>query len=125
MTYPVTYVLYIYRDVPSHLRAVCAPGSLVTDDTIFSPLAISFVTFVMVYVVAALLHPQEAHLIVYGLLYILAIPSAYLLLSIYSIVNMNNVSWGTREGAATAGAAVPPPPRNKMESGSLSAFSDR
>uniref|UniRef100_A0A8C5FK43 chitin synthase n=1 Tax=Gadus morhua TaxID=8049 RepID=A0A8C5FK43_GADMO len=98
---------------------------LVTDDTIFSPLAISFVTFVMVYVVAALLHPQEAHLIVYGLLYILAIPSAYLLLSIYSIVNMNNVSWGTREGAATAGAAVPPPPRNKMESGSLSAFSDR
>ncbi|XP_030203546.1 chitin synthase chs-1 [Gadus morhua] len=89
---------------------------LVTDDTIFSPLAISFVTFVMVYVVAALLHPQEAHLIVYGLLYILAIPSAYLLLSIYSIVNMNNVSWGTREGAATAGAAVPPPPRNKMES---------
>ena len=114
MTYPVTYVL-------------CAPGILVTDNTIFSPLAISFVTFVMVYVVAALLHPQEAHLIVYGLLYILAIPSAYLLLSIYSIVNMNNISWGTREGegAAAAGAAMPPPPRNKMESGSLSAFSDR
>ncbi|CAL8365854.1 unnamed protein product [Arctogadus glacialis] len=91
-------------------------SSLVTADTIFSPLAISFVTFVMVYVVSALLHPQEAHLIVYGLLYILAIPSAYLLLSIYSIVNMNNVSWGTREGAAAAGAAPPPPPRNKMES---------
>ncbi|XP_056455705.1 chitin synthase chs-1-like [Gadus chalcogrammus] len=111
----VLSVLYAFIMMVTMLTII---SILVTDNTVFSPLAISFVTFVMVYVVAALLHPQEAHLIVYGLLYILAIPSAYLLLSIYSIVNMNNISWGTREGegAAAAGAAVPPPPRNKMES---------
>ena len=102
---------------------LCGPGSLVKEATIFSPLAISFVTFVLVYVVSALLHPQEAHLIVYGLLYMLAIPSAYLLLAIYSIVNMNNVSWGTRETAAPAGTALPPP-QNKMESGSRRDVSD-
>ncbi|CAL8299942.1 unnamed protein product [Lota lota] len=92
---------------------------LVKDNTIFSPLSISFITFVAVYVITALLHPQEAHLIVYGLLYILAIPAAYLLLSIYSIVNMNNVSWGTRETTPLAGAAAAAAtrrPLNKMES---------
>ncbi|KAF3832531.1 hypothetical protein F7725_026196 [Dissostichus mawsoni] len=34
--------------------------------------------------------------IIYGLMYFICIPSGYLLLTIYSLVNMNNVSWGTR-----------------------------
>lgn len=33
----------------------------------------------------------------YALLYLLVIPSGYLLLVIYSICNLNDVSWGTRE----------------------------
>ncbi len=38
--------------------------------------------------------------IVPGLIYLLCIPSMYLLLIIYSITNLNVVSWGTREVAA-------------------------
>ena len=37
--------------------------------------------------------------IVPGLIYLLCIPSMYLLLTIYSITNLNVVSWGTREVA--------------------------
>ncbi|XP_055081208.1 chitin synthase chs-1-like [Periophthalmus magnuspinnatus] len=43
----------------------------------------------------------------HGFLYLLCIPSAYLLLSIYSLVNMNSVSWGTRETAPAPGTAQP------------------
>ena len=32
-----------------------------------------------------------------GIIYLLCIPAMYLLLIIYSITNLNNVSWGTRE----------------------------
>lgn len=51
----------------------------------------------IMYLVTALLHPQEFTMIIYGLMYFICIPSGYLLLTIYSLVNMNNVSWGTRE----------------------------
>lgn len=36
-------------------------------------------------------------MIIYGLMYFICIPSGYLLLTIYSLVNMHIVSWGTRE----------------------------
>lgn len=36
-------------------------------------------------------------MIIYGLIYFICIPSGYLLLIIYSLVNMHIVSWGTRE----------------------------
>ena len=40
---------------------------------------------------------QEIHCILSGIIYLLCIPAMYLLLIIYSITNLNNVSWGTRE----------------------------
>ena len=49
--------------------------------------------------VTALLHPQEFWCIVPGIIYLLCIPSMYLLLIIYSVANLNVVSWGTREVA--------------------------
>jgi len=49
--------------------------------------------------IAACLHPQEFWCVVPGLMYLLCIPSMYLLLIIYSITNLNVVSWGTREVA--------------------------
>lgn len=50
-----------------------------------------------VFIISAILHPREFFDIVPGLLYYITIPSGYLLLIIYSMVNMNIVSWGTRE----------------------------
>lgn len=76
-------------------------------DNLVSPSSIFVVCMGIIYIVTAIMHPQEFGLIFYGLLYIICVPSAYLLLTIYSMVNMNNVSWGTRETKPAAGAAPP------------------
>ena len=47
--------------------------------------------------VTAALHPQEIICLLYITVYYITIPSMYLLLIIYSVCNLNNVSWGTRE----------------------------
>jgi chitin synthase len=50
-----------------------------------------------VYIVAALLHPTEFFCLFHSLWYLLCLPSGYLYLIIYSICNLNDRSWGTRE----------------------------
>ena len=50
-----------------------------------------------VFVVTALLHPMESTAILHGFLYFLSIPSMSMLLLLYSLANLHNVSWGTRE----------------------------
>ncbi|XP_054911263.1 chitin synthase chs-2-like [Poeciliopsis prolifica] len=80
-------------------------ASMVKEKTILTPSSIFIVAMSIIYIVTALLHPQELPLLFYGLLYIICIPSAYLLLTIYSMVNMNSVSWGTRETKPAAEAA--------------------
>jgi len=70
------------------------------EDGIGSPSAIFLIAMIGSFFIAACLHPQEFWCIVPGLIYLLCIPSMYLLLIIYSITNLNVVSWGTREVAA-------------------------
>ncbi|XP_069372206.1 chitin synthase chs-2-like isoform X2 [Paralichthys olivaceus] len=82
-------------------------GAMVKDQTILTPSSIFVLTMACIYAITAILHPQEFHLVFYGFLYIICIPSAYLLLTIYSMVNMNNVSWGTRETKPAGEAATP------------------
>jgi len=69
------------------------------EDGIGSPSAIFLIAMTGSFFVAACLHPQEFWCVVPGLIYLLCIPSMYLLLIIYSITNLNVVSWGTREVA--------------------------
>ncbi|KAF8790062.1 Chitin synthase chs-2 like protein [Argiope bruennichi] len=68
-----------------------------TEDGIGSPSSIFLIALSGSFFIAALLHPQEFWCIIPGLLYFLSIPSMYLLLIIYSLVNLNVVTWGTRE----------------------------
>ncbi|XP_044192392.1 chitin synthase chs-2-like [Thunnus albacares] len=82
-------------------------SSMVKDKTILTPNSIFVVSMAIIYIITAIMHPQEFPLVFHGFLYIICIPSAYLLLTIYSMVNMNNVSWGTRETKPAAGAAPP------------------
>ncbi|XP_050923111.1 chitin synthase chs-2-like isoform X2 [Lates calcarifer] len=82
-------------------------GSMVKDKTILTPSSIFVIAMTTIYIITAIMHPQEFPIVFYGVLYIICIPSAYLLLTIYSMVNMNNVSWGTRETKPAAGAATP------------------
>ena len=53
---------------------------------------------VAAFIVAALLHLPEWYCLLHGVWYLLALPSGYLLLLIYSAANLDSQSWGTREG---------------------------
>lgn len=76
----------------------------VMDDGILSPASLFFVAVAAQIVVTGLMHPQEAGALLYGVVYYITIPSMYLLLLIYSLFNMNDVSWGTRENPQPAAA---------------------
>jgi len=67
------------------------------EDGLGSPSAIFLIAMMGSFIIAALLHPQEFSCIVYFGIYWLSIPSMYLLLILYSIINLNIVTWGTRE----------------------------
>ncbi|CAA9997013.1 unnamed protein product [Nesidiocoris tenuis] len=69
------------------------------EDGAGSPSAIFLVAMTGSMFIAACLHPQEFWCIVPGAIYLLSIPCMYLLLILYSIINLNVVSWGTREVA--------------------------
>lgn len=62
-----------------------------------APSSFFLLVTVTMMVTTALLHPQEVTLIFYGVIYWVTIPSMYMLLIIYSIMNMNDPSWGVRE----------------------------
>lgn len=49
---------------------------------------------VAIFIITALLHPKEFLSLIHGFWYLLCLPSGYLLLTIYSIVNMTDRSWG-------------------------------
>uniref|UniRef100_K1Q406 chitin synthase n=1 Tax=Magallana gigas TaxID=29159 RepID=K1Q406_MAGGI len=72
-----------------------------------------FLLFVSgVFVLSALLHPQEFFCVLHGFLYFLSIPSMSMLLMIYSLGNLHVVSWGTRETKV----AAPPTQRGNQQS---------
>ena len=49
------------------------------------------------FVMAGVLHPNEAFALVHGIWYLLCLPGGYLFLTIYSFTNLDDRSWGTRE----------------------------
>ncbi|XP_013777931.1 uncharacterized protein LOC106462542 [Limulus polyphemus] len=67
------------------------------EDGIGSPSAIFLIALTLSFVIAALIHPQEISCVFYGILYFICIPSMYLLLTVYFLINLNNVNWGTRD----------------------------
>uniref|UniRef100_A0A8C2FWU9 chitin synthase n=1 Tax=Cyprinus carpio TaxID=7962 RepID=A0A8C2FWU9_CYPCA len=92
-------VLYAFLMAGTILSII---GDLVKQKTFLTPSGLFLIGMVVLYIITAALHPQEFSLVIYGLLYFLCIPSGYLLLVIYSIVNLNNVTWGTRETGSQA-----------------------
>ncbi|CAH2066866.1 unnamed protein product, partial [Iphiclides podalirius] len=71
----------------------------IVEDGWLAPSSIfTIVTFGIFFATAAL-HPQEIVCLLYLGVYYITIPSMYMLLIIYSLCNLNNVSWGTREVA--------------------------
>ncbi|CAD5124902.1 unnamed protein product [Dimorphilus gyrociliatus] len=62
-----------------------------------SPSALFFLMVATFFVITGLLHPREILNLPLGLIYYVAIPSAYLLLNIYALCNINDSKWGTRD----------------------------
>ena len=54
--------------------------------------------FAVTFLVAGILHLNEFVCLLHFIWYLLCLPSGYLFLIIYSVCNLNNRSWGTREG---------------------------
>ncbi|XP_066506304.1 chitin synthase chs-1-like [Hoplias malabaricus] len=98
----VLSIIYAFLMTATLLSIV---ADMVLQNTFFTPSGLFFIGITSMYIITALLHPHEFHLIIYGFLYVICIPSGYLLLIIYSMVNMNNVSWGTRESGAPGTSA--------------------
>uniref|UniRef100_A0A914Y9X1 chitin synthase n=1 Tax=Panagrolaimus superbus TaxID=310955 RepID=A0A914Y9X1_9BILA len=83
------------------MTAVIVGTSLqIQKDGIMSPHSIFLFAVIASFTTAAILHPLEFTCIIPGILYFLAIPCMYMLLPIYSICNLNTVTWGTREDPA-------------------------
>ncbi|XP_068167682.1 chitin synthase 1 [Antennarius striatus] len=87
-------VLYAFLMTASFFSII---GDMVLQGTFLTPTGLFLVSMAIMYMVTAILHPEEFGMIIYGLMYFICIPSGYLLLTIYSLVNMHVVSWGTRE----------------------------
>eukprot|EP00121_Abeoforma_whisleri_P012611 Awhi_evm3s11641 len=69
----------------------------VADDP--TTLSSSFVLFLVgTMIFTALLHPRESYCLISGIVYLFALPSVFIFLMVYSVANIDNVSWGTREG---------------------------
>lgn len=69
----------------------------IQKDGFLSPHSIFLFSTIVCFLSAAILHPLEFTCILPGTIYFLAIPCMYMLLPIYSICNLNNITWGTRE----------------------------
>lgn len=114
--YPILFFMLVCFTCKSNIQLICAQilstgyalimmavivgtALQLREDGIGSPSAIFLIAMTGSFFIAACLHPQEFWCIVPGVIYLLSIPSMYLLLILYSIINLNNVSWGTREVA--------------------------
>eukprot|EP00794_Sanderia_malayensis_P016163 gene16163-17786_t len=73
-----------------------------------APSTLYLLFLLCLFTITALLHGLEGLNLVHGIWYLICLPSGYLFLTIYSVANMTDRSWGTREGrAASSGTNEP------------------
>lgn len=79
------------------MAVIVACAINIVKESVMSPNAWFLFLIVGEFAIAGLLHPYEVGCLLHGLIYYLAVPSTYILLIIYSLCNLNNITWGTRE----------------------------
>uniref|UniRef100_A0A0R3R572 Chitin synthase n=1 Tax=Brugia timori TaxID=42155 RepID=A0A0R3R572_9BILA len=84
------------------LAVAIATTNQIILETALSPTPIFVLCMIGIFVLAAILHPQEFHNIFYGLIFFLMIPCTYIFMSLYALINLNIINWGTREAASVA-----------------------
>jgi len=65
----------------------------------FTPPSVFLFFLIGLFMLTAALHGFEGLQLVHGIWYLLCLPSGYILLMIYSLANITDRSWGTRENA--------------------------
>lgn len=78
----------------------------IVQDGILSPTAMFLMLLISQIVITAILHTEEMFCILYSVIYFITVPSMYVLLIIYSVCNLNDITWGTREIKTKKTAAV-------------------
>lgn len=71
----------------------------IVEDGVLHPYSLFFLFVVITNIITGILHPREILALPTGLIYYIAIPSMFMFLVLYSLFNMNDISWGTRENA--------------------------
>ncbi|KAK1127233.1 hypothetical protein K0M31_003777 [Melipona bicolor] len=69
----------------------------IAADGFIAPNALLFFIVIGQFTITALLHPQELSCLPNAIIYYITVPSMYMLLIIFSIFNLHNITWGTRE----------------------------
>ncbi|XP_061191089.1 uncharacterized protein LOC133199272 [Saccostrea echinata] len=72
------------------------PGAI-SDDFPVSFVTLYLGLLIAIFLVTGAFHPSEFTCLLNGITYLLCLPSGYLVLNIYSVVNITDRSWGTRE----------------------------
>ncbi|XP_062596153.1 chitin synthase-like [Saccostrea cucullata] len=83
------------------IMMVVLVGVIITavTESPYHPSVVFLVGIVAIFVFAAMCHPREWSNLIFGFLYFILVPSGFLILIIYSLCNLNDVSWGTRESS--------------------------
>ncbi|XP_061180822.1 chitin synthase chs-2-like [Saccostrea echinata] len=87
------------------IMIVVLVGVIITavTESPFHPSVVFLCGIIAIFVIAALFHPREWDNLLFGLLYFVLVPCGFLVLIIYSLCNLNDVSWGTRESGKMKG----------------------
>lgn len=78
----------------------------IVEDGWLAPTSLFLLTVVAQIVVSSLLHPTELMCLPCGVAYYITLPSMYLILIMYALCNLNDVTWGTRDFQAGKTSAV-------------------
>uniref|UniRef100_A0A1I8BEZ9 chitin synthase n=1 Tax=Meloidogyne hapla TaxID=6305 RepID=A0A1I8BEZ9_MELHA len=84
------------------LAVLIATTNQIVLETVFSPTSMFVLGMVVIFSFASCIHPKEFSNIIFGAIFFLMIPSTYVFLSLYSLINLNVINWGTREAVAKA-----------------------
>lgn len=76
--------------------------SRILNSPMVNPSGIILYTIICIFLISGLIHPREFNCLYAGPLYYISVPCTFVLLNIYAIINLNNVSWGTRETKPSA-----------------------
>uniref|UniRef100_A0A5S6QWL1 chitin synthase n=1 Tax=Trichuris muris TaxID=70415 RepID=A0A5S6QWL1_TRIMR len=91
------------------MAVIVGTGIQLTTEGPSSPVSMYVISLAVLFCTAAVLHPREFKNIFYGAIFFLMIPSTYVIMSLYALINLNIINWGTREALEGATGIISKP----------------